>query len=111
MKVILDDSEIFELLEKASLTQFDPSKQIVLDFTFEENWHLLLFNPSGNLKGCKLFVISKNNLALEAEKLLIPELLSLSDDDGFIFLKNKSLEIVELLLQDKKSAQLFFDGH
>jgi hypothetical protein len=111
MQLLLDDIEIFTLLEKANVAGFDPSKPLVLDFTHEESWGLLLFNPSGELKGCRLFLLPQQDLAAEAEKLLIPELLGLDDKHGYDRLKNKALAIVEHLIHEKKSSQLYFDGH
>ena len=111
MKILLHDIEIFQLLEKANVAGFDPTKSLVLDFIHEENWCLLIFNPSGELKGCRLFLIDEKDLSIEAEKLLIPELLSLNDNSGYDLLKTKALSIVEHLLRDKKSSQLYFDGH
>jgi hypothetical protein len=111
MKIILDDIEIFELLEKANVAGFDPGKPLVLDFTHEENWGLLIFNPSGELKGCRLFLILQQDLSSEAEKLLIPELLGLDDKHGYDRLKNRALAIVEHMLHERKSGQLYFDGH
>lgn len=111
MKLITDDIEIFNLLEKANVAAFDPSKPLVLDFVHEENWCLLIFNPSGELKGCRLFLVDLQNLSIEAEKLLIPELLALDDKHDYDLLKNQALAIVEHLLRDKKSSQLYFDGH
>lgn len=111
MKILLDDIEIFNLLEKANVAAFDPSKPLVLDFVHEDNWCLLLFNPSGELKGCRLFLLEEKGLSTEAEKLLIPELLSLDDNHGYDLLKTRALAIVEHLLRDKKSSQFYFDGH
>lgn len=111
MQILTDDIEIFRLLEKANVAGFDPSQPLVLDFTHEENWGLLLFNPSGELKGCRLFLIEQLNLTAEAERLLIPELLGLDDKHDYDRLKNRALAIVEHLLHEKKSSQLYFDGH
>lgn len=111
MQVLLDDIEIFALLEKADVAAFDPLKPLVLEFVYEDNWFLLLFNPAGELKGCRLFQIEEKNLSDEAEKLLIPELLSLDDNHGYDILKTRALAILEHLLRDKKSSQLYFDGH
>jgi hypothetical protein len=111
MRILLDDIAIFDLLEKANVAAFDPSKPLVLDFVHEESWGLLLFNPSGELKGCRLFLIDQQHLSVEAEKLLIPELLALDDKHDYDQLKNKALAIVEHVLRDKKSSQLYFDGH
>jgi hypothetical protein len=109
MHVITSDTEIFELLERSGRAGFDPKKISVLDFVFEEHWHLLLFNPEGAKKGCRLFVVPCDQLFFEAEKELIPALLGL--DDEFDKLVTHGLEIVEHLLQDKKNEQLYFDGH
>lgn len=111
MRVLRDDIEIFRLLENAGVAAFDPSRPCVLEFVQEENRALLLFNPSGELKGCRLYLIAEKDLSKEAEKLLIPELLSLDDNHGYDLLKNKALAIVEHILRDKKSDQLYFDGH
>lgn len=111
MRILFDDIEVFEFLEKANVAGFDPTKPIVLDFVHETNWCLLIFNPTGKLKGCKLFLVDETNLTVEAEKLLIPELLAMDDNHGYDLLKNHALSIVERLLHDKKSGQLYFDGH
>ncbi|MDQ3110905.1 MAG: hypothetical protein M3R17_13515 [Bacteroidota bacterium] len=111
MKIIRNDIEVFDILEKANVADFDPAKLLVLDFIYKETWHLLLFNPTGELKGCCLFLISEKDLTIEAEKLLIPELLALDDKHGYDLLKTKALEIVEYVLRDKKSTGLYFDSH
>mgnify|MGYP001545830381 CR=1 FL=1 len=111
MQVITADTEVFEMLEKAGHAGFDPQKPLVLDFVFEKNWHLLLFNPEGERKGCRLFRIPENLLFAEAEKLLLPELLSIDHNHGYEILVDKALVIVEDLLRTKKGAGLFFDAH
>ncbi len=111
MQVILTDIEIFAFLEKANVAAFDPGQPLVLDFIHENHWCLFVFNPSGELKGCKLFLIDEKNLSIELATVLIPSLLALEDNHGYDVLKNRALVIVEQLLRDKKSSQLFFDGH
>ena len=111
MQIIRNDIEIFSFLENANVAAFDPTRPLVLDFFHENRWCLFIFNPSGELKGCKLFLIDENGLLIEAEKLLVPELLALEDNHGYDQLKNRALVIVEQLLRDKKSNQLYFDGH
>jgi hypothetical protein len=111
MKILRNDLEVFDILEKANVADFDPVKQLVLDFIYKETWHLLLFNPSGELKGCLLFLIAEKDLITEAEKLLIPELLALDDKHDYDKLKTEALAIVENILHTKKSDRLYFDGH
>ena len=107
MQVITADTDVFDLLEKASQAGFDPQKPLVLDFIFENNWHLLLFNPEGEHKGCRLFRIPESLLLAEAEKLLLPELLIMDNNHGYEILIDQALFIVENLLRAKKSGQLF----
>lgn len=111
MRIITADTDVFEVLEKAGRAGFDPQKPLVLDFIFEKSWHLLLFNPEGESKGCRLYLISENLLFAEAEKLLLPELLSIDHNHGYEILVDKALVIVEDLLRTKKSTGLFFDAH
>jgi hypothetical protein len=111
MKILTADTEIFDLLEKAGKAGFDPGKTMVMEFMHEEKWCLLIFNPSGELKGCKLFLIDEQVFSQEAEKLLIPELLALEDNHGYDRLKNEALAIVEHALRDRKNQQSYFDAH
>jgi hypothetical protein len=111
MRIITDDIEVFSFLEKADAISFDPDKNEVLWFSHETFSALFLFCANGKFKGCKLFLLEKNFLREELEKNLLPALLTLPDDPGYSFLKNKALAITENLIAGKLNEQLFFDAH
>lgn len=109
MRIITNDIEVFNFLEKAKQVSFDPVKNEVFEFFHEANWCLFLFCVTGKSKGCKLFLLEKEFLSLELEKNLLPALLNLPDE--MEFLKNKALEIAERLIIRRNNEQLFFDAH
>ena len=111
MELISNDLEVFELLERAGEVTFDFSKRVVKEFSNETFWALLIFSPSGPLKGSKLFLIENESLFIEAEKKLLPELLALPEEHGYDILKNKALSIVEKLICRRRNQELFFDAH
>ena len=111
MKILTDDITIFEILSAAKMENFDPLKKSVFAFSSAESWHLLLFNPSGNLKGCRLYVLGKDNFEKELQEKLLPELLLLNDNHDYVILKNEALLIVETLIGNQKGKPLFFDAH
>ncbi|HET6989769.1 MAG TPA: hypothetical protein VFJ43_00530 [Bacteroidia bacterium] len=111
METITSDIEIFRFLEKADSLAFDPLKNAVFEFSHENYWCLLIFSSSGPTKGCKLFLLEHHHIPIEAEKELLPELLSLREDYGYDLLKNEALLIVEKLISRKNNSHLFFDAH
>lgn len=111
MKIITEDLAVFEILENSGYVLFDARVPLVLEFEYEENWHLLLFSPEGKFKGCKLFVIEKSVLSIEIESDLLPTILSFSETDGFEHIKNEALAIVEKLISHGTGQPRFFDAH
>ncbi|CAN5241723.1 hypothetical protein BH09BAC5_BH09BAC5_06570 [soil metagenome] len=111
MRVIRCDVEIFDLLEKAGLAQFDTTRSQVFDFTFEDFWHLLIFSRHEIFTGCTLFVIEKQNLFSELQQELIPALLNIEAGPENEELLTDSLMLIEQLLIMKSNEYCYFDGH
>jgi hypothetical protein len=111
MQILLDDVAIFKLLSESGEDHFDHGKIFVSQFSQEDCWHLFLFNPSGKLKGLRLYSIKKSVLGFELEKYLLPELLSLEEGHGYHALKNEALRIAETFIANRSNDHLFFDAH
>ena len=111
MKTLTDDIEIFEMLSEAGMENFDPLKNSAFNFMFRESWCLLLFSPAGKYKGCRLYVLEMPTLEMDLREKLLPELISLPNDNGYFNLKNEALAIVEAFISNRKGEHLFFDAH
>ncbi len=109
--MLTDDIEIFKILAAADRENFDPLKNQVLKFSFNETWNLFLFSASGRFKGCRLYILENISLEIALHEKLLPELLSLPDHPEYFFLKNEALQIVETLIGNRKNDSLFFDAH
>lgn len=111
MKILTDDVLIFERLSESKKEIFDPLQKQVFAFWADEMWCLFLFNPSGPLKGCRMYMLEKAHFEMELREKLLPELLSLNDSHDYVILKNNALIIVESLISTGKGDHLFFDAH
>jgi len=111
MKIVTDDIAIFEILAHAEMEEFDPAKSGVLHFFCNETWYLFLFCANGKFKGCRLYSLKKSSFEIELREKLLVELISLSDDPEYFFLKNEALKVVEALIGERKNNELFFDAH
>jgi hypothetical protein len=110
MKILTDDIEVFKILSDAGMENFDPLKKHVATFLSGNFWCLFLFNPSGKLKGCRLYILEQQTLDRELREKLLPDLLLLNDNHGYVILKNEALIVVESLISSRKE-NLFFDAH
>lgn len=110
MRLLTDDVEIFSWLEEAGADRFDPTRPSVLEIPNGNCCGVLVFNPHGVRKGCKLFLLDRYQLTAEA-RLLLNELLLLPDDEDFAKLKNDALLLCEQLLSRRDNEMFFFDAH
>ena len=110
MRLLTDDVEIFSWLEEAGADGFDPTRAAVLEIQQGRSCGVLVFNPHGVQKGCRLFLLDRDQLPAEA-RLLLHELLLLPDDDDFAGLKNDALLLCERLIARRDNEQFFFDAH
>jgi hypothetical protein len=109
MENLDDDVEIFSRLERIGKTGFDPAVACVLDFVQEEIYHLLIFQPAGPSKGCRLFTIIANHTG--EQKLLLQALLELPEKGNDEFLKTEALVRLEKMTSSLKNNEKFFDAH
>jgi len=108
---ITDDVEIFSLLEKANEDRIDPVCACVKDFEFGENYFLLLFNPSGEMRGCRLYQIKKGADEIAERNAVLRELVDLPGENGFEPLKTAALDLLEKFFSGRNNASLFYDAH
>jgi hypothetical protein len=109
MDLLQDDVEIFARLEAAGRERFDVTAPRVIDYEWDDAYFLLLFNPTGNLKGCKLYSVPASD-AKELEVLLV-NLLQLPEDEGYDRLKTEALLRVENRIASGRYSDRFFDAH
>ena len=105
------DPEIFALLERANEAGFDPRIPLVKDFEFDGFYFLLLFNPAGELRGCRLYSIALGDGEQGAGRSVLNDLIHLPDAHGYFDLKTKALILLEKFLSGRKNASRYFDAH
>lgn len=111
MKSVLDELDIWALLEQSNQADVDYKSPVFKGFEWENKFFLFFFMPEGKYKGCRLYYTDHSLLAGEIEKTIIPGVFALPEDDGFAELKNNAVDFLEQLLLEKRNNARFFDAH
>lgn len=108
MDVILDDLTIFEILEHARVDDFNHTTPTAFSFQHDNKWWLLIFEPHGADKGCRLFVLPHIFPSLIEIHQVLSEVAQLPET---VTAKEIAIAVLDKAILEIHTGNHFFDAH
>ncbi|MCE2773455.1 MAG: hypothetical protein LW750_08460 [Bacteroidetes bacterium] len=108
MDIITDDLAIFDILELARVDDFNHSMPCAFSFQHDGKWCLMQFEPHGNHKGCRLYVIPNEFPSLMEIHDVLNAVIRLPESSES---REFAVSVLDKAILEIHTGNHFFDAH
>ncbi len=108
MNVITDDLAVFEILELAKVDDFNHALPCAFSFQYEGKWWLMQFEPHGDHKGCRLYVLPYEFPSLMEIHDVLNEVMRQPETCES---RESAVSVLDKAILEIQTGNHFFDAH
>lgn len=108
MNLITDDLAIFEIIEKARVDDFNFGMPCAFSFQYDGKWWLMQFEPHGDHKGCRLFMLPHEFPSLMEIHDVLNEVVRLPETMAS---RDLAVSVLDKAILEIQTGNHFFEAH